>query len=363
MEIKITNNDRLTGVVRTIFNRRTAPFFLALVFFCVMAVLAAEPLVIPFNFKSGAVISSSQMNANFEQVKAKINWLDGQLATALGDGAVWASSTFPDTDIYYLGDRVGIGTDDPTSLLHLYNTADVGINIESGNMNYDPYLIFGDSAVKLWANLADNSLKFDTGGSTRMTILEDGNVGIGTENPDVKLNIFGGSGLSLPDGTGSLVIGDVADGNMAFDTNEIQARFNATPADLYLQERGGNLYMVRSYVAGTPPAVIIGSPSATASLQVFGPIYQSSTLIHPDYVFDGDYKLENIEEHAAYMWENRHLKSVPPAQRMENGESRMNYGDTMMGMLEELEKAHIYIQQLNEKIQKLEDRLAETEQD
>ncbi|GAJ08038.1 unnamed protein product [marine sediment metagenome] len=69
MEIKTTNNDRLTRMVRVIFNRRSAPFFLGLVFFAVLATLAAEPLVIPFDFKSGAVISSSQMNANFEQVE------------------------------------------------------------------------------------------------------------------------------------------------------------------------------------------------------------------------------------------------------------------------------------------------------
>jgi len=80
-------------------------------------------------------------------------------------------------------------------------------------------------------------------------------------------------------------------------------------------------------------------------------------------VFDSDYQLENIEEHAVYMWENRHLKSVPAAQTMENGENRVNYGETMMGMLEELEKAHIYIQQLNEKIQMLETGLAELQRD
>lgn len=91
-----------------------------------MATLAAEPLVMPFVFKSGEVISSSQMNANFEQVVDAITTLqiDVEGLVAGGD-SLWVATP---TDYYVLNKEVGIGTSAPSSLLHLYsNTGDAGI--------------------------------------------------------------------------------------------------------------------------------------------------------------------------------------------------------------------------------------------
>ena len=58
----------------------------------------------------------------------------------------------------------------------------------------------------------------------------------------------------------------------------------------------------------------------------------------------GGYQLESIEEHAAYMWENHHLWGVGPTPEGEP----MNLSKKTTGILHELEKAHIYIEQLND---------------
>ena len=71
--------------------------------------------------------------------------------------------------------------------------------------------------------------------------------------------------------------------------------------------------------------------------------------ITPDYVFTPEYALESIEAHAAYMWEHRHLPAVGAGQVNAQGQGMVNVGQRSQGMLEELEKAHIYIEQLEER--------------
>ena len=94
----------------------------------------------------------------------------------------------------------------------------------------------------------------------------------------------------------------------------------------------------------------IGTLFPRGTLDVNGPIYQRGAQLHADYVFEPDYPLETIEEHAAYMKKEKHLKAVPKATMDENGEEFVEYGARLRGMLEELEKAHLYIDQLNETI-------------
>ena len=55
--------------------------------------------------------------------------------------------------------------------------------------------------------------------------------------------------------------------------------------------------------------------------------------------------------------ENKHLKAVPKQKIDENGLEIIEVGSHRKGMLEELEKAHIYIEQLNNQNRALEARL------
>jgi hypothetical protein len=71
-----------------------------------------------------------------------------------------------------------------------------------------------------------------------------------------------------------------------------------------------------------------------------------------DYVFSDSYNLESIEEHAAFMWKNKHLPSLRSADELKN--TTYSITERNEQMLEELEKAHIYIEQLNSKITQLE---------
>ena len=71
-----------------------------------------------------------------------------------------------------------------------------------------------------------------------------------------------------------------------------------------------------------------------------------------DFVFNPGYEVESIEDHAASMWENSYLPAVGPTpdNNGQGGKMVMNVFGKTTGMLNELEKAHIYIDQLNERL-------------
>jgi hypothetical protein len=89
-----------------------------------------------------------------------------------------------------------------------------------------------------------------------------------------------------------------------------------------------------------------------------GAIIHRTTQIHADHVFEREYPLESIEEHAAAMTEEKHLAAVPPTQRDADGNIVVNYTSLLRGLLEELEKAHIYIVRVNDVVKKQQEALA-----
>ncbi|WP_298755646.1 tail fiber domain-containing protein [uncultured Psychroserpens sp.] len=72
-----------------------------------------------------------------------------------------------------------------------------------------------------------------------LTVLKNGNVGIGTASPNNKLQITNGTDVSASNDLGFLVLGSGNSINIAIDNNEIMARNNAAAATLYLQNEGG----------------------------------------------------------------------------------------------------------------------------
>ena len=70
-----------------------------------------------------------------------------------------------------------------------------------------------------------------------------------------------------------------------------------------------------------------------------------------DGVFRPDiYQVESIDEHAAYMWKNKHLWAVGAT----GPDKPFNLTEKTAGILHELEKAHIYIEQLHKRLQAVE---------
>jgi len=101
----------------------------------------------------------------------------------------------------------------------------------------------------------------------------------------------------------------------------------------------------------------IGTDTPSGTLDVNGAIYQRGGELHADYVFEDDYQLESIEEHSEFMWKNKHLKSISKIEKDASGKEVIEIGSHRRGILEELEKAHVYIEQLHRRIKVLEEKI------
>ena len=179
-------------------------------------------------------------------------------------------------DMFFLdavNDRIGMGTSQPSSRLTVSevvaasttNGAFVDIHNDNGvpgtlsgvrfkNNNVDGDSRYNAAIYHSFTAASDYQLNFAvrqnpvspsniSTADIKMTINDDGHVGVGTTTPTIPLEVNGGSDLSLLNGTGFFMTGIESSLNLAMDNNEIQARNSSTASTLNLQADGGDLYL------------------------------------------------------------------------------------------------------------------------
>lgn len=163
-------------------------------------------------------------------------------------------------------------------------------------------------------------------------VIVNNEVGVGTTVPGYPLDIAGPANLNK----GKTGVALRVDGSEAlwFDGTQFSWGYDGTSN--YFQDPIG-----------------IGTKTPKGALDVNGAIYQRGGLLHADYVFEPGYKLESIEDHGHSMWAQKHLPAIPAAQRDAAGQEIVEVGAHQRGIVEELEKAHIYIEKLNEQNKEL----------
>jgi hypothetical protein len=166
----------------------------------------------------------------------------------------------------------------------------------------------------------------------------DGEVGFGTSSPDAAVDIENNSGAGFRlTNTGS------GGGTWDFFVNANTSRFN-------IEFNDGNIPF--KIDDGADNNLLQVGIVASDQVDINGDLVVSGTIT-PDYVFEPGYQLESIEEHAEYMWTNKHLPAVGAAMLRPDGSHAVNVGARSQSMLEELEKAHIYIEQLHATVKEL----------
>ncbi|MCE8008759.1 hypothetical protein [Aestuariivita sp.] len=261
------------------------------------------------------------------------------------------------------GGRIGMGTGAPLVEAHMLNGDSPTLRLEqdgSSGFQSQTWDVAGNETnffVRDVTNGSALSFRIRTGAPAQSLFIDtDGDIGFGTQTPDAPLDVEDNAAttLALFQGSGVKVV-DVKSN----DNNPVQYR---------LQSDSDNRRLVALNASGTPQSqVILGNSEVKIagindSAELFATFSAAGivtnigtcTTANPcDGVFDPEiYEVPTIEEHAAKMWGNKYLPAVGPTQ---NGPVNMNA--KMTGMLNELEHAHIFIQQLNERIAVLETAL------
>jgi len=209
--------------------------------------------------------------------------------------------------------NVGIGTVSPTSELHVYSAASTAdIMVETNTTGGDAkialktngtggrhwYLQTGDNGSGLNGRLR---LFDQTAGAERITILDSGNVGIGTTSPSSKFEVYGaitrtvtvdGSNASPANETGLIYRHPVTASNRA-GINFLNTYANNGAAWMsFLTTNTSNTYAERARIDATG-YLLIGYTASNGAypLQVNGQIFATSSTIATS---DGRYKKDVV---------------------------------------------------------------------
>jgi len=184
--------------------------------------------------------------------------------------------------------RVGIGTTNPVRPLHIHTTSNSQMQFTddtSGSTASDGLRVGWNGTVGQVYLFENADLRFATNNDEKMRIQNGGNVGIGTDNPQYKFDVYGtsdvtmrihrpSSGLAATDTCG---IGFSQRGDTATSSSDTRAGiFSTYNGDLFLAvESGGNLNsnpMDHSalFIEGSDGSVGIGTTSPSQFLDVRG---------------------------------------------------------------------------------------------
>ena len=181
-------------------------------------------------------------------------------------------------------------------------------------------------------------------GYFRGKVTIDGNVGIGTTNPTRKLDVNGAGyfngGITMDRGT--LYINN--------NTNEGTSHLLTAAKKLYIQNSEGitlgKIGAVSGYVNILKNGNVgIGTANPTTKLDVNGIVHAKRVRLDigtfPDYVFADDYDLMPLEGVEAYIEENKHLPNMPSeAEVVANGMDVGQINTILVEKVERIDFAH-----------------------
>jgi hypothetical protein len=300
--------------------------------------------------------------------------------------------------------KVGIGTTNPGVKLAVVTGANnYGISHNDGTIQIATYLSTASDIGGHIGTVSNHPLNFFANNQTaQMTLLPNGNFGIGTTTPTRALSFPAVSGKKIslyPGSTGDIGLAvapfelrmftDGSGTNITFGVDNFTSGFTEnvkflgngnvhigknTPwlsgADdrkinfgdndlVYVGEVGEDdrLELKASAFNFKFGDVFIGtnnlSSGAGYKLRVGGKIFGEEVRVQlqsawPDYVFDKKYKKLSLEELEKYVNENKHLPNIPSAAEVEKDGQHL--GEIQRKMLEKIEELSLYVIELKKEI-------------
>jgi hypothetical protein len=277
--------------------------------------------------------------------------------------------------------RVGFRTATPVLDVHIKTSDTPAIRFEQdsgGGFTAQTWDIGANEANFFVRDVTGGSrlpLRIRPGAPTSMVDIGSTGVGIGTTSPNLGA-VARALTVSTPNpagGTSEFAALELQGGqsaNTAFGAVRFYNRSNLNAQIAGARENADNTASLRFLTsnAGTisekvrimPSGFVgIGTSAPISRLHVQGDamitgnLHVLGTCCGPDYVFDAAYRLASIDEEAAYIRDHHHLPAVGPARTTADGHTIIDVFQQSNGMLEELEKAHLYIQDLHHEIEAL----------
>lgn len=279
------------------------------------------------------------------------NWFRVQDATA-NRSIMTLEGNAPSHSLYVenSGD-VGFGTANPVLDLHVATGDTPGLRLEQ-----DTSSGFGAQTWDLAGNETSFFIRDATNGSTlpfrirpsassnALVIDTDSDIGMGTLSPSEELHVLKSD---ADDVFIRLENSNATTQNAGFTLVNSAATWNFFNA--------GN---GRFRISGAP-GTVLEIDDDTGDVTINNDLTVSGTCNGCDAVFQPEWPLESIEEHAEAMWSQSYLPAVGPTAE---GETSIDVFQKVTGILQELEKAHIYIDQLHQRVAELETRLESDEE-
>lgn len=221
-------------------------------------------------------------------------------------------------------------------------------NVTIGKGQVDSYLKIKTNSRSWWtgvgATSGDNKFVIydSTANSRRLTIGLDGNVGVGYDVANYKLDVngVGHFGTSALIGT-NIAAGyyqDVSNGayrslNVAGNTGYYFQTYNGASTKMYVGLQG-------SYAG----KVGIGTITPGYELDVIGTIRAKEMRVDnkgADFVFDNSYKLLSLADLENFVKQNKHLPEIASASQMQK--EGVSVGDMQTKLLQKIEELTLYV--------------------